>query len=590
MDEEQMKLAEELLFGQQHALGFIKRLYFGEFASEGILPYPTVDPIEKERTDQLVAKLRSFATEKIDAAAIDRQAAIPESVIRELGEMGVLGMTIPSVYGGSGYSQYAYCRATETLAEYCGSTALFVNAHQSVGLKALLLFGTEEQKKRWLPPLAQGKQIAAFSLTEPNAGSDASGIETTATWDAAANVWRINGRKQWTTNGCMASVLTVMAQTPIETPEGIKKRVTAFLVTPDMPGFEVTTKSLEKVGMRGTCTSNLAFHNVPVPPENILGPIGKGLRVCLTVLDYGRTTFGATCTGAAKALVQRAVAHATTRMQFNRPLSSFPLVKKKIALMTALLYAMEASTYLTAGLIDQGREDVMLESAILKVFTSESLWQILYDVMQILGGRSFFTDQPYERMMRDARLNMIGEGSNEVLRAFIGAVGLRDVGLFFQSSLEAFKHPIKNRRLIGGTAKHFWKTLWMPHIPIQSKELAHQTKLLAKAVRNFAWLAPSVLVRYKEGIVERQLVLERLALSAIAIYTMTAVLGRCDQSIRSQVPTLHTLDEEIAVAKAYCTWANRLFEQQSQRIFDPFDERIERLSDQICALSKGKEI
>lgn len=589
MDAEQMKLAEELLFGQQHALGFIKRLYFGEFATEGILPYPTVDPAEKERVDQLLAKLRLFAQEKIDPVEIDRQAAIPEDVIQALGEMGILGMTIPSTYGGPGFSQYAYCRVTETLAEYCGSTALFVNAHQSVGLKALLLFGTEAQKQRWLPPLAQGKQIAAFSLTEPNAGSDASGIETTATWDAANGVWRLNGRKQWTTNGCIASVLTVMAQTPVETPEGIKNRVTAFLVTPDMPGFEVTARALDKVGMRGTYTSNLAFHNVPVPPENILGPIGKGLRVCLTVLDYGRTTFGATCTGAAKALVRRAIAHATTRMQFHRPLSSFSLVKKKIALMTSLLYAMEAATYLTADLIDQQREDVMLESAILKVFTSESLWQIIYDTMQILGGRSFFTDQPYERMMRDARLNMIGEGSNEVLRAFIGAVGLRDVGLFLKSSLEAFKHPIQNQKLIGGTAKHFWKMLWKPSVPIESKELSKERDLLAKAVRQFAWLAPSVLARYREEIVEQQLVLERLALSAMAIYTMTAVLGRCDLAIRTNQPTQGSLDSEIAIAKAYCTWANRLMKQQTHRLFDPFDSKIEQLSDQICAQAMGKK-
>ena len=287
-------------------------------------------------------------------------------------------------------SQYAYCNASELLSRHCGSTALFVNAHQSVGLKAILLFGTEEQKKRWLPALAKGDEIAAFSLTEPNAGSDAAGIETKAIYDPKERVYRITGNKQWTTNGSIAKVLTVMAKTPIETSFGIEEKITAFIVTPEMKGFEVVDPSLEKVGMRGTKTSNLRFSNMAVPEENILGPKGKGLKVCLTVLDYGRTTFGATCTGAAKYLLQRAISHAKTRHQFKRPLSSFPLIKKKLAKMAALTQAMDATTYLTAGLLDKGQSDIMLEASILKVFASEALWKIVYETMQIFGGRSFF--------------------------------------------------------------------------------------------------------------------------------------------------------------------------------------------------------
>src|SRR5690606_1549194 len=261
----------------------------------------------------------------------------------------------------------------------------------------------------------------------------------------------------------------------IDTPRGKEDRITAFLVTPDMPGFRVTAPALEKVGMRGTVTSKLAFDNMEVPAENVLGPMGGGLTVALTILDFGRTTFGATCTGSAKELVERAIRHARTRHQFQRPLASFELVKQKIATMSATLYAMEASTYLTAGLLDRGEHDYMLETAMVKVFTSESQWQILYDTMQILGGRSFFTDEPYERMMRDARLHMIGEGSNEVLRAFIGAVGLRDVGMQMKDVLDAAKNPFTGIGAIFGFGKKsLARILKTPDVPLRAAELASE--------------------------------------------------------------------------------------------------------------------
>lgn len=195
-----------------------------------------------------------------------------------------------------------------------------------------------------------------------------------------------------------------------------------------MPGFEVVEARMEKVGIRGTATAKLAFHEMFVPKENILGPLGKGLKLALTVLDFGRTTFGASCTGAAKFCIRQAVERANSRKQFGQSLGEFELVKQKIALAAAETFAMESATYHTAALIDNGAEDYMLETAMLKVFASDALWRIVNDTLQIWGGAGFFTDQPFERMMRDARLNLIGEGANDVLRSFIAMVGLRDVG------------------------------------------------------------------------------------------------------------------------------------------------------------------
>ena len=238
-----------------------------------------------------------------------------------------------------------------------------------------------------------------------------------------------------------------MAKTP--DPKGGDPKVSAFLVTPDLPGFEVVTARMPKCGIRGTATAKLAFHDMPVPASNLLGPLGKGLRVALTVLDFGRTTFGASCTGSAKTCLAASVRHANRRRQFGHPLADLELIKKKIARIAAFAYAMEATTAETAALIDSGAEDYMLETAILKVFSTEALWEAVYETMQIHGGQGYFTDEPYERMMRDARINQIGEGANEVLKSFIAMVGMRDVGMGLASTLGGLKKPAT-----------FFPTLW----------------------------------------------------------------------------------------------------------------------------------
>jgi alkylation response protein AidB-like acyl-CoA dehydrogenase len=581
MEEEQRRLAEELLFTEVKPRSFAKKLYFGVFDASNVMPYPRVSEEEQQRITELLDKLARFADEKIDPDAIDRQAKIPDDVIRGLGQLGVLGISIPKENGGLGMTQHAYCRAVELLSPRCGSTALFVNAHQSVGLKALLLFGTPAQRARWLPALAKGEQIAAFSLTEPNAGSDANGVETRAVFDPETNTYILNGNKQWTTNGGIASVLTVMAQTEMDTPQGRQNRVTAFLVTPDMPGFSVTNPALEKVGMRGTQTANLAFHDMRVPAENILGPLGGGLKVCLTVLDYGRTTFGATCTGAAKFLLARAVKHARSRYQFKRPLASFALVKKKLATIAALTYAMDATTYLTAGLVDNGTEDFMLEAAMLKVFASDSLWTIIYETMQIFGGRSFFTDEPFERMMRDARLNMIGEGANEVLRAFIGLVGMRDVGVDLKGVLDALCNPLTSYDTLwrfGKQSMYRWKA---STVKVNSPLIQDEAAQLSKAIRYFGFSVVRVLARYREDVIEKQLDLDRIATSAIAIYTTTAVLSKLDSDLTRVNGNANALGNDVAVAKLYCRQAMAAVKESLKSLFNDNDILIEAIADKL---------
>jgi alkylation response protein AidB-like acyl-CoA dehydrogenase len=350
----QIAEAEEILGDRLSRLDLAKGLFFGDLVSR--LPaYPLyADPA----TAELKSRLRRFCREQIDPVAIDRQSEIPQPVVRGLGELGILGACLPTSCGGLGMGQTAYCQLLEVLGGHCASTALFVNAHHSIGPRALVLFGTLEQQQRWLPKLATGEWISAFALTEPEAGSDAGNVQSTATPTPDGRGFKINGEKRWITNGGIAQVLTVMARTPVG--DAGDSKITAFLVTPEMPGFQVIEKRMDKCGVRGTATSRLAFRDMYVPRENVLGQLGKGLKVALTVLDFGRTTFGASCTGAAKTCIERAARHANRRVQFGETLGTFELVKEKLAYMQAGAYAMEACTYQTAALIYEGADQLML--------------------------------------------------------------------------------------------------------------------------------------------------------------------------------------------------------------------------------------
>ncbi|HET9857877.1 MAG TPA: acyl-CoA dehydrogenase family protein, partial [Chthoniobacterales bacterium] len=341
--QKEMQQAEELLFTGPQALGFVKGLFAGHFVSDWVMPYPRIAAAEQPRIDKTLSELRQFLDQHLDPVEIDRQADIPRDVIDGLGRVGVLGATAPQEVGGHEFSQMANCKILEEIGRRCASTSVFVNAHHSIGIRALLLFGTQEQQKRWLPKLVTGEWLGAFALTESEAGSDAANVQTTATPSDDGSHYILNGEKRYITNTAIAQVLTVMARTPVPGKPG-KDAITAFLVTPDMPGFELIDGRMGKMGIRGTATGRFALRNVKVPKENILGPFGKGLKVALTVLDFGRTTFGACCTGAAKTCLELAVKHANTRKQFNKTLGNFQLVKKKIACIAADAYAMEAMT------------------------------------------------------------------------------------------------------------------------------------------------------------------------------------------------------------------------------------------------------
>src|SRR4051794_19526157 len=309
---------------------------------------------------------------------------------------------------------------------------------------------------------------------------------------------------------------------------------------------------MKKWGFRGTATARLAFRNMPVPAENILGSLGKGLRLALTVLDFGRTTFGASCTGAAKACVRAAIEHANRRVQFKETLGEFELIKKKIAFMAANAFAMEATTAQCAAFIDRGSDDYMLETAMLKVWSTDALWTIVNDTLQIYGGQGYFSHDPYERWMRDARINTIGEGANEVLKAFIAVVGMRGVGEHLRGVLGALKSPLSQL----GTLWRFGQKqvaarFTTPEIPVRSPDLHSESSRLAHRVRDFGLAVQQTLAHFRkkalhdkngtqdeelkimEVVLRSQLMQERLSDAACDLYAASCTLSRLDHLLTS---------------------------------------------------------
>ncbi|HEY0369745.1 MAG TPA: acyl-CoA dehydrogenase family protein [Chthoniobacterales bacterium] len=531
--QKEMQQAEELLFSGHQELGFAKGLFLGKFVADWAMPYPRLSPAQQRELDSAIAEIKPMLDRELNSDAIDRNADIPRNLIDGLAHTGVLGMTAPKEFGGAGFSQMQYCKVLEEIGGRDASVAVFTNAHHSIGVRALLLFGTKEQQAKWIPPLVSGEQLAAFALTEENAGSDAANVQMTATPTEDGSAYILNGRKRYITNVDIANVLTVMARTPVPGKPG-KDAITAFLVTKDMPGFKMINGRMEKLGIKGTATATFELNNVRVPAENILGKLGKGLRVALTVLDFGRTTFGACCTGAARTCLRLAVQHANTRRQFNKTLGDLDLVKKKIARTAANVYAMEAMTNVTASLIDRGLEDYMIETAMLKVFTTEKLWDAVNDAFQIHGGAAYFTDLPLERMLRDARINQIGEGSNEVLTSFIALVGMRGPGMEFKELYDTMLKPTRGlSKAFTAGMNRLNSAVKVPQVPVQSPELRNYACQFARLIWRFNFAVNKALIQYREPILDMQLVQERIANVAMEMFASACTLSRLDSELQA---------------------------------------------------------
>lgn len=534
---------------------FSKSLFSGYLADEMVFPYPEQDKEEKENLDLILDTFNKFAEDNIDSSKFDEMEEIPVEVINGLKELGFFGLVIPEEYGGFGLTSTSYVRILEEVGKYDGSVALLIGAHQSIGLKGLLLFGTEEQKKKYLPKLATGEMIAAYCLTEPGAGSDAGGIKTRAVRDVKKGVYILNGTKMWITNGGLADFFTVFAKEEIEINGEKKDKITAFMVTRDMG---VTSGKKEaKLGIRASNTAEVIFENIEVPIENVIGECGKGFKVAMEVLNSGRVGLAGGSIGASKMILKKAIQHVKEREQFNRPIIEFELIKEKIADIAKDIYVEESMIYLTTALIDSGKADYSLESAMSKVFATDGLWRHVNEVMQMAGGIGYSREYPYEQWLRDSRINPIFEGTNEILRLFVALSGMQERGEYLKKIGKALKDPIKGFGVLSDYAVSYVKDrLTRERIQEVHSSIAESKAQFENWAKNLHITVERVLMKYGKNIIQKQIIQKRLADAMINLYGMIAVLSRTDKCIKTK--GFDKCKKEILYCNSFCNQAWRV--------------------------------
>jgi len=568
---------------------FVRELFLGRFRFDLIHPYPEPDPIELARAQPFLDRLRAFL-ERLDSEAIDRTGEIPESVVQELRDMGAFGIKIPTEYGGLGLSQMAYTRAMQMVTSKDGSLTALLSASQSIGVpQPLKLFGTAEQKARFFPRLARGA-ISAFALTEVDAGSDPANMVTTATPVDGGAAFLLNGEKLWCTNGTRAELFVVMARTPDVVERGkSRKQITAFIVDAAMPGVEVRHR-LRFMGLKAIENGVIRFTNVRVPRENILWGEGKGLKLALVTLNTGRLTLPASCAGIAKAMLQVTRTWAASRVQWGQPIGRHDAVARKVALMAANTFAMEAVAEAATGFYERGGADIRLEAAIAKMYNSEAGWRIVDDTLQIRGGRGYETAEslasrgepaiPVERVMRDFRINLIFEGSSEIMRLFIAREAV-DHHMKTAFALVNPAAPGREKLAALGRAARFYPA-WYASRWMRSGggfrefgALAPHLRYAEAATRRLGRAIFHAMVRFGPKLERRQMVLFRAVDIGAELFAISATCARAQMMVRrGQVGA-------AALADAFCRAARERIEEHFRALFGPNDVALHAVAQEV---------
>lgn len=559
-DRKQIEQAQEMLGPDPETMGFIKNLFWGNFRQELVFPFPTESDQERARCDELLGRLDTYLRNEHPRIEIDQEQEIPAWAIRKLFDLGVMGMIIPQEYGGGGFSITSYNRVLERIGQTCGSTAVMVSAHQSIGCGAINLFGTQSQKEYWLPKMSKNI-LSAFCLSEPNVGCDAGGQETNCVESECGEYYIINGEKKWATSGALSGMFTVMCQHDITDPATgkMKTKVTALICTPDMEGIDIFSRNRSKCGIRGTWQARVRFTNVKVPKASLLHKEGRGLNVALTCLNYGRCTLSAGMVGAGRAAWRQALKWAETRYQFDRPLGKFELVRDKLATMAAYVYAMDAMLYMTTGIVDREDDDIMLETAICKVFCSEMGFRCTNHAMQIMGGEGYMTENELERLWRDSRINTIVEGANEVMHAFVFAYGSKQLG---EHMLAIKANPMKRPMAAMKIAAELFLGIRpaAPSISGLDDSLREHTRTLEGLIREFSHQVKRMFKEHEEGLITNQMIQMRLSSMVTWIHAMVCSLSRHDHDIRSGKDA-ESLQRDRAVVDHICAIGTHTFHE-----------------------------
>jgi acyl-CoA dehydrogenase family protein 9 len=555
---------------------FVRGIFAGALHDALVFPYPppldAVDLGEAARVRSLIGALRDMkAKGLIDSAAFDEQETIPEATINALAATGLLGLTIPREYGGAGLSPSAYARVFEELSRLDPSIAVLIGVHCGLGAKAIVLFGNDEQKARYLPKLARGETLAAYALTEPDVGSDAQNVKTQAHLSDDGTHWILDGRKHWIGNAHRAGVIVTFAQTPAERRGERVQRPTAFIIRPDMPGFRVVG-TVRKLGIRGSTQAELAYENLEVPADHVLGTVGKGFSVAVHVLNGGRLTLAAGCTGGTKELLGEMTKFAEWRVQFGKPIADFEITQRKLARTASDVYASDAMLGELAHLASTPDGDYALEAACCKVFASEMLWRAADEMVQLGGGRGFVKPYPYERLLRDARINRIFEGTNEILRLFIALNGIQGPAEQLKEVGTALRRPLRNLGLISGFAASRLRSALGATATLDvalHERLVGHGKFLEKHVAELRAATERIVRHYRREIVDRQQELERLSDMAIELFATASVLARTQALIDAR--GVEACGRELALCDLFVVESGRRFRAARVMLQSPQD-------------------
>ncbi len=568
-----------------HNPSFTRGLFLGELREELLHPFPAPDKETQESLNAILDSFREFAKAEINTAQQDHDGKFPDAVRTGMAELGLMGLNIPEAYGGFGASAIVTNRVFGEIGATDPALAVYFGAHQSIGCKGITLFGTEDQKQRWLTQCASGERIAAFCLTEPGSGSDAQAMVTRAEPSPDGTHYVLNGTKIWISNAGYAGVFTVFAKVPTEADGKKKDRVTAFIVDAHAPGVSLG-KIEQKMGIKASDTRSVTFENVKVPVADRIGEVGQGFKIALEVLNSGRLGLAAASTRGAQSVLELALTYAKQREQFGRPIGNFEMIQRKFASLAVDVYASDAAWMVTAGMMDRGGVDFSLETAACKVFASELVFRATNEALQIAGGIGYSKEAPYEQAVRDARINLIFEGTNEIQRALIALSGLQQPGEELKAIGRAFKDPLRSIGAISSFLKaEARKRISKPEFEHVHPSLAAEAAMVAENVHDLALAVERALFRHGKDIIERQFDQERMANAAIDIYLAAATLVRASWAIARAGGPEHAA-ADVDHAKLFVPAAARRARRAVRALDRNQDARLKAIAERAMASGK----
>jgi alkylation response protein AidB-like acyl-CoA dehydrogenase len=596
-EREARQVAEEAREAGWQKPSFGKQLYLGDFQLDLIHPHPRPSEESARRGEEFCARLREFVESSVDGALIERDARIPDEVVKGLAALGAFGMKIAPEYGGLGLSNLYYNRALIIAGSVSPAIAALLSAHQSIGVpQPLALFGTDDQKQRYLPRCARG-EISAFLLTEPDVGSDPARLNTTATPSEDGSQYVLDGVKLWTTNGVVADLLVVMARVPKS--DGHRGGITAFVVEGNAPGLTVERRNAF-MGLRGLENGVTRFHEVTVPAASRIGKEGQGLKIALTTLNTGRLSLPASCVAAGKLALKISREWSKERVQWGRPVGEHEAVAKMISFIAATTYALEAVVELSSQLADDKRNDIRIEAALAKLYCSEMGSKIVDELVQIRGGRGYETAAslaargergvPAEQMVRDMRINRIFEGSSEIMRLFIAREAV-DAHLAAAGEVIDPKVAPAQRARAAAKAGGFYAK-WLPTLMTGEGQrpgaygefgpLAAHLRYVERASRKLARATFYGMARWQGRLERKQGFLGRIVDIGAELYAISAVCVRA-QMDRTDAAGTERAAVAVELAGLFCAQARHRAEELFAQLWSNTDAADSALARQVLA-------